>query len=49
VLILGASTFYIGTLIEKAPYDPVRDFAPITLAARAPNVIVVHPSVPVIR
>ena len=47
VLLLGASTFYIGPLIEKAPYDPVRDFAAVTLVARAPNVMVVHPSVPV--
>jgi tripartite-type tricarboxylate transporter receptor subunit TctC len=28
------------------PYDPVRDFAPITLTATAPNVLLVHPSVP---
>ena len=47
VLLLGASTFYIGPLIDKAPYDAVRDFATITLATRSPNVVVVHPSVPV--
>src|SRR5688572_4384442 len=46
VLLLGASTFYIGPLIEKAPYDAMRDFAAITLVARSPNVMVVHPSVP---
>jgi tripartite-type tricarboxylate transporter receptor subunit TctC len=27
------------------PFDPIRDFAPITLAARVPQVIVVHPAV----
>src|SRR5262249_843383 len=33
-------------LIEKLPYDPIRDFAPVVLLARAPLVLVVHPSVP---
>jgi tripartite-type tricarboxylate transporter receptor subunit TctC len=27
-------------------YDPIKDFAPITLAAKAPNVLIVNPSVP---
>jgi tripartite-type tricarboxylate transporter receptor subunit TctC len=35
-----------ATLVEKLPFDPVKDFAPITLAATAPNILVVHPSVP---
>ena len=30
----------------RLPYDPVKDFAPITLVASAPSVLVVHPSVP---
>src|SRR5690606_293197 len=30
----------------KIPYDPVRDFAPITLVATVPMVLVVHPSLP---
>jgi tripartite-type tricarboxylate transporter receptor subunit TctC len=34
------------SLNPKMPYDPVRDFAPITLLANAPNLLVVHPSVP---
>jgi tripartite-type tricarboxylate transporter receptor subunit TctC len=33
-------------LHAKLPYDPVKDFAPITLIASAPSVLVVHPSVP---
>lgn len=33
-------------LYPKLSYDVVRDFAPITLAASAPNVFVVNPSVP---
>jgi tripartite-type tricarboxylate transporter receptor subunit TctC len=33
-------------LIEKLPYDPIKDFAPVELLASAPLVLVVHPSVP---
>jgi tripartite-type tricarboxylate transporter receptor subunit TctC len=35
-----------SVLYKKVSYDPVRDFAPITLAATAPNVLLVGPSVP---
>ena len=34
------------SLNTKMPYDPVKDFAPITQLANAPNILVVHPSVP---
>jgi len=33
-------------LIEKLPYDPIKDFAPVILLAQAPLILVVHPSVP---
>src|SRR5207249_5803678 len=33
-------------LVAKLPYDTLRDFAPITLVAHEPNVLVTHPSVP---
>jgi tripartite-type tricarboxylate transporter receptor subunit TctC len=33
-------------LHAKLPYDPVKDFAPITLVASAPSVLVVNPGVP---
>lgn len=33
-------------LYKKLPYDPIRDFAPVTLLASVPPVLVVHPSVP---
>jgi len=33
-------------LYKSVPYDPVRDFSPITLAALAPTMLVAHPSVP---
>ena len=35
-----------ATLVEKLPFDPVKDFAPVVLAATAPNILVAHPSVP---
>jgi tripartite-type tricarboxylate transporter receptor subunit TctC len=34
-------------LYGKLPYDPVADFAPITIAAAAPLFLVVHPKIPV--
>ncbi len=48
-------TFGLGTdathasnvhLVEKAPFQPLRDFTPLALAAMNPIVLVVHPSVP---
>jgi tripartite-type tricarboxylate transporter receptor subunit TctC len=36
-----------SSLYKKLPYDPVKDFAPISLAATVPNVLVVNPSIPV--
>lgn len=35
-----------ATLYSKLSYDPVTSFAPITLYATQPNVLLVHPSVP---
>ena len=34
-------------MMSKLPYDPVKDFAPITLIATSPSLLVVHPSLPV--
>jgi len=34
------------SLYAKVPYDPIKDFAPVTLAAASPNILFVHPSVP---
>ena len=33
-------------LAVKMPFDPVRDFAPITLLSQSPNLWIVHPSLP---
>ena len=46
--ILVASSSYVvnPSLYTNKPYDPFTDFAPVSLAAAAPNMLVVHPSVP---
>lgn len=45
-ILLYSSALWIGPLIQDAPWDPLRDFTPITLAASSPNVLAVHPSLP---
>ena len=35
------------SLYGKLPFDPIRDFSPVTLAVDSTNVLVLHPSVPV--
>lgn len=37
----------LPSLVAKLPYDPVKDFAPITQVGSSPNLVVVHPSLPV--
>ena len=47
-LLMGLSTLAINSaLYNKVPYDPVRDFAPVTLATTSASILVVHPSLPV--
>src|ERR1019366_564965 len=47
-LLLNTSAFAITPAIyQKIPYDALRDFAPITMGVSNPNLMVVHPSVPV--
>src|SRR5262245_55167516 len=36
----------VPNLNETTPYDPLKDFASVTLAASAPYVLLVHPAVP---
>ena len=36
-----------AALYRSLPYDPVRDFAPVALVAVQPNILVVHPNLPV--
>lgn len=46
LLLYGSAIWLAPFLRGNVPYDPVRDFSSITLAARAPNIIVIHPSLP---
>jgi tripartite-type tricarboxylate transporter receptor subunit TctC len=48
-LLLGSTSELVQypNVNPKIPYDPVRDFAPITLVGTIPLVLVVHPSLPV--
>ncbi len=34
------------SLFDKLPFDPIKDFAPITLVALTPNIVCLHPSLP---
>jgi tripartite-type tricarboxylate transporter receptor subunit TctC len=47
-LLMAVSTLATNPVIyRKVPYDALKDFAPITLVLSAPNILVVHPSLPV--
>jgi tripartite-type tricarboxylate transporter receptor subunit TctC len=45
--LVAGGTFVTVTLLQKMPYDPVLDFAPVTPMTRSPDVVIVHPSLPV--
>ncbi len=47
VVLFTTSGHWIGPLLENVPYDSVRDFTPVSLTNKSPNVLVVHPSLPV--
>jgi len=42
----GGGTFLTPLMLPKVPYDPMRDFAPVTMLVQSPQVLVTHPSVP---
>lgn len=47
-LLMAASALVLNQALSKKPrFDTLRDFLPITLVASLPNVLVVHPSLPV--
>ena len=47
-VLMGVSTLATNPVIyKKMPYEALRDFAPVTQVAVLPNILVVHPSVPV--
>jgi tripartite-type tricarboxylate transporter receptor subunit TctC len=46
-LLMVPSTLALNSVLyKKVNYDPIKDFAPITIAATAPNVLVINPQVP---
>jgi tripartite-type tricarboxylate transporter receptor subunit TctC len=46
-LCLTAAPLWITPFLRPTPYDPLKDFTPITLVVTSPNILVVHPSLPV--
>lgn len=47
ILIVDGTTFVVNpTLYTKVPYDPYKDFDPVTIAASTTQVLTVHPSLP---
>lgn len=47
-ILVASSSFSVNpSLYASKPYDPFKDFAPVTLAVDSPNVLMVHPSMPV--
>ena len=47
LLAVAASFTMSPSLYKKLPFDPVNDFAPISLLSSLPNILVVHPAQPV--
>jgi tripartite-type tricarboxylate transporter receptor subunit TctC len=47
VLLVGGASVWHTPLMQKMNYDPVADFAPLTLISREVFIVVVHPSLPV--
>ena len=47
LLTVQGGSLWVVTLLQKMPYDVIRDFSPITLISRDVNIVAVHPSVPV--
>jgi len=43
-LLLFSNAMWIEPFLRESPWDPQRDFAPITLATNSPSVLVIHPS-----
>ncbi len=41
----GGGTFLAPLMLPKVPYDPHRDFAPVSMLVQSPQVLVAHPSV----
>ncbi|MGZ5121984.1 MAG: Bug family tripartite tricarboxylate transporter substrate binding protein [Burkholderiales bacterium] len=47
VLLYGSNVWLSPFLRDDVPWDPIKSFSPVTLATRGPNLVVVHPALPV--
>ncbi len=47
LLLYGSAVWLSPFIRSSTPYDPVKDFVPLTLVASSPNIVVAHPSLPV--
>lgn len=47
LLVYGANIWLLPLLRSGVPWDPLRDFSPVTIAVQLPNILVVHPTLPV--
>ena len=43
-LLCYTGVLWIGPLLQKTPYDALRDFTPVVWLTKAPNLVVLHPS-----
>jgi len=46
-LLSNGSGLWLAPFMQKVTYDPVRDFTPIAITVHSPNILLVHPSLPV--
>jgi tripartite-type tricarboxylate transporter receptor subunit TctC len=46
-VLINSGTWYIASFLSKLSYDPLKDFAPVTITTSTPNLLVVHPTLPV--
>jgi tripartite-type tricarboxylate transporter receptor subunit TctC len=44
LLVYGSNIWLLPFLRNKVAWDPLKDFAPVTLAVQLPNILVVHPN-----
>jgi tripartite-type tricarboxylate transporter receptor subunit TctC len=47
VLLYGSNVWLSPFLRDDVPWDPIKSFSPVTLATKGPNLLVVHPALPV--
>jgi tripartite-type tricarboxylate transporter receptor subunit TctC len=43
-MMLDGPSLWLIPLLQRSPYDALRDFSPVSLAVKAPNVLIVSPS-----